>query len=1090
MILRPDQDPQNPYISCVVRASAGCGKTYQLSRRFLHLVATGADPSQILCLTFTIKAAAEMRERIIKEAARLIQDPTRQVEFDRSMKQYYQSQKEPAHKPLTAQETGEAILSCTQSLEITTIDAILMKWSLSFASEGQGTRYAPLKPNAEVGESQQLSIVNQLAWNELCQKLFDKDKTFLDHPMDLSNRIESLDNFRSFIYLCLAEKKSVFRRHKAVASDFGSYDEIISHLKTEFMTIIETLSSKTKDAMIEAVALSSLDRLIEARLVTKELKIHGNTVKGKKRDSLISEISCIEEELKKFHNKEKIDRLNRSGSEYLNLYMLYDLLRDKYKDQLGVIDFDDVSRSALSIFLNEDAVGARFLIQSQIQHLILDEFQDTSQLQWHLFRSIAIEILSGEGLNSRSNSSVFIVGDEKQSIYGFREADASILVTATEELADYGVLDLPLNHSYRTSQVILDAVNMVFTEAMNDFPLHQTARINHQDVVANHGGVYLSPLIESEKFHDDEAEFVARYLKEVLIDNPLTIYDKNRGQVRNLRPGDCAVLYRSSTHAGLLEQTLRAWGIESRRAEERGFFQRQEVRDMLSFVKYLVYQSDLLAFSSFIRSPLSPIDESLLLSCLNECRTYARPKERIAYCLDKFAELHPHYIANVRELLTRVRYLSPGEVLVRIFKILNPVSCYAVHWSEQEAQLASTNLQNFYELFLDLIRNGYISLLQVLNRLLQLAHDDQIGVVAGSSDVVQLMTVHKSKGLEFPLVIMVGLGEDWQKLDSYWLKHSHLGLAYVGTKSDQPKNDDHFEQLSEEVISSTRDEELRLLYVGMTRAMHYLTLVGACKKDLAENSFYYLVREKLASSMSPLTISSYELAANIVQHFSPAEIVAPQESSLIENDFAWSNLIQLSQDKSYSLEVETLAPARLLSEDAVEKDQSASCGPFTPFAAEAGQYIHIALEKVAHQVSYEPESIWDQQYLRGDRELFKQKLAYLEPHVENVLKSSVWKNLWTDYDWFRTEQDIVHLDGDKMIRGTIDLLLRKSSGIYLVVDYKTGLFPEESLEQITRAKRYDLQVEAYVRAVSSLFGTDQVKGGVFFTAHQELVMVN
>ena len=153
---KPDsENPQNPYISCIVQASAGSGKTYQLSRRFLYLVAAGAEPSEVLTITFTKKAAQEMRQRIIREASDILKNPARAQEFDQEIKVFYEnhmsSASDTTSPPKTAIDTAHEILSQTQSLKVSTIDSLFNEWVSRFtyeASDGQfpsPTRFAPKK---------------------------------------------------------------------------------------------------------------------------------------------------------------------------------------------------------------------------------------------------------------------------------------------------------------------------------------------------------------------------------------------------------------------------------------------------------------------------------------------------------------------------------------------------------------------------------------------------------------------------------------------------------------------------------------------------------------------------------------------------------------------------------------------------------------------------------------------------------------------------------------------------------------------------------------------------------------------------------
>jgi ATP-dependent exoDNAse (exonuclease V) beta subunit len=176
MSIDQSHNPQNPYASYIVKASAGCGKTYQLSRRFLYLVAAGADPFSILTITFTKKAAAEMRERILSDASMLLKDKDLARSFNQEIAAMHtwaiSETPYPPQKPKTAEQTAKAILSGTQLLKISTIDSIFMDWVRKFPWEAKEPGAAALSTKFEVLSASEKDDYDDAAWHKACQTLY------------------------------------------------------------------------------------------------------------------------------------------------------------------------------------------------------------------------------------------------------------------------------------------------------------------------------------------------------------------------------------------------------------------------------------------------------------------------------------------------------------------------------------------------------------------------------------------------------------------------------------------------------------------------------------------------------------------------------------------------------------------------------------------------------------------------------------------------------------------------------------------------------------------------------------------------------
>lgn len=1088
-------NPQNPYISCVVRASAGCGKTYQLSRRFLFLVAAGASPNSILTITFTKKAASEMKERILLESAQLLKDETTRCDFDRTMEEFF---KEQAHqlniaKPRTAEETAKLILSTTQALNISTIDATFLEWVRMFPKESQGQREQSLSNQNEMAGNSQISLVNKLAWEKLCQDLYSEDplKAMALTPFDIESRIQELTRKQTFAWLCQQLKGASF---SPIPLPPGSENlpeceaQLVQSLESELRTIAEMCSPQRRDTVLLALQEKSISALVESRLLTRDYKISGATIRGKKRDSLANEILIVDESLGLFGNRRKIKELNELGSILCRLFDAYMIYRDRIKDRLGLMEFDDTAKGSYQLFSSLDNVGAHYLINRQTSHILLDEFQDTSNLQWSIFSKLCKEILSGQGIDRDEGlkPSVFIVGDEKQSIYGFREADANILINASSELAQYAIKEVPLNDSYRTSQGVLDLVNRSFRDMIEDFPAHQTATFPHNQKLAvpNHSSVAISPLFEDADAIEDEARFVADYIYYHLKENPLPVYDKNSKSLRTLKPKDCAILYRASTHVKVFERALRQRGIQSRREENKGFFERQEVRDAYHLLRFICYQSDLLSFTSFMKSPMIGMDDRDILEQLYQNKKNHIPRDTAKSIIQRLGETQAPLAKTILDLMEHGKNLSPSELFVTTLEQLNPISHYREAFEGAEADYAEANLQSFLELICDYEKQGAISLQQVLERLEDAMKEDSLGASSPSENAVNLMTIHKSKGLEFPLVAVIGLGEAWDKRDPYWVKRrdKDMGLSYIGNSQNRPKDDLNFDRIFNQVSEEDKDENQRLLYVALTRAKHHLLLSGSRTADSKKAVGFH---QTLWESCEDLGAEMHTIESHQFLKLGVGLDVPINQQPRIEKEEQNPLLCHRAYDAP-NLEIKTLAPNRLLNKGDFDHNQEGE--QFHPYATEAGTYVHLALEKHIKEEPLDPSQAWMEFYQGGELNRFQEVGLLAHAQVQGVLNSELWRDL-LNLGKLKTEMKVVHLDGNNLIRGSIDLLVSLEQNRFLVVDYKTSK-PNESPELTCQNKGYDKQILAYVKAIKALYPGSKVNGGIYFTGQNTLTLTH
>jgi ATP-dependent helicase/nuclease subunit A len=873
-------NPQNPYGSCVLSASAGSGKTYQLCRRFLHLVAAGSDPAEIVTVTFTVKAAREMRSRILGEAATLLACAESQKEFARQSQEFYrwgssfwqEQGVKSLRPPCSPHDTARKILAASQQLKITTTDSLFKDWVEKFPFEaGLYPENSPGAQELVLADSWEEEEFHRRAWARLFRsaglrrKVLAAWQTVAQHEaelglLDLETRIIELYRYHTHIWQLGA---NAFKAHplllpEAVADLSLAF--LVHELADELAVIIRGTSKE--QCYGEAIAAGDLVRLQNEGLLTKSYEVSKVILKGKKREERAHEISYVEERLRLVIEHQQLVRLNRSGRALFSLYQLWYGERGAEKQEQGKIEFADLAMGSVRLLRcggsfgetsQDDDGGAAWQIGRRITHLLIDEMQDTSTLQWRIFSSLLEELLSGssERLLTGVVPTAFVVGDKKQSIYGFREADPSLLERAGELFFRQGWQEVQLSASYRCAQVILDFVNKLFVGNFDpDFPLHTTAENSRGEaVVPNIGEVFFFCLSadvaedgdnnEEDKGEDgknhaqqQEAARVADFLAKHCVgdEHPLQIYDKEQACSRRLSLKDCCVLYRTGTHVALLEAALAARKIPFRREEQKNFFARREIADVLAFLRYLYCPEDVVALLTVLRSPMVGVSDGEMLEIVSEGQVEEVVRTRYAI----FAELY--------EAASDV---LPHELLWSIFTRFSALEAYRSAYAGLEGEIAAENLLKLLEIAISLEQAGHRQPREFLQELERLREQDTHGSAAAGGEVVSLMTIHKAKGLEFPLVAVMGLGDDWFRTDPYWLKDED-GMIYVGRKEQQPRSEDNplyrAQELQKERLYA---EAVRLLYVALTRAQHYLLLVGTEKKRRGSKSFLGLIQQTL-----------------------------------------------------------------------------------------------------------------------------------------------------------------------------------------------------------------------------------------------------
>ncbi len=1138
--------PYNPWSSYIVEASAGSGKTWQLSRRFLALVMAGADPASILTATFTNKAAAEMRERIIRDAVQLgLADSASSSEFREFADEIdaWAPRGEPV-RLRSPQETSNVIIANTQSLKITTIDALFMQWSQRCPLETSVTMDdETLRSPWELLSGKPLRDLDEQAWLDVLSMASDhhENRVLMESisrnaPSGkikaLTAAITPLTQSETFIWYAQLvgghEPLRLFTLDDPIPED----QEFLRLNTQRFQAVLTKISdpSKRSEAM-RCLDQCDMSGLVDLKIVNKALsQLHGNTFRAAIKNA-DADLAAVNVALAAWSDQRKLQALNHSAELIWALYKAKATAAHRRKIAGGYGSFSDAIKGVSRLAVDESLAGGRAVAWSSIRHLMLDEFQDTSRLQWLIFEKLARERLAGEGETYGDRGprpSVFIVGDKKQSIYRFREAAPEVLDLAKEALEPLGLLTKTMSDSFRSSVAILDYVNAVFADGtlMVDFPKHQASvhvtkkhpeRYHYGSVCVYEAAETITvssglpnpesgnpPTLDRElSAREREASTVAFHIKRCLTGDIATqVYDPKRETWRPARAGDFAILYPKSQTATLMEDALRRWDIPSVRAETKGYFARQEIQDVNALVTWLTWPADTVALCTILRSPIIGLDDRTLQHVISDGPD----------CLwGRLQEFAPDAYTMLAKFQKRHLGDTLPEIAATLIHEYGIDERYRQAFGPIEGPLAQANIRKWLELTRSASVDDALSVYQWSQTLDEAESEDETGNASTARDAVTMMTIHKSKGLEFPIVIVTGTAADWHTDESGWIKDSrpgHEGLWYIGTnQASRPENCPEFETLRRMSEDASRAEKSRLLYVALTRASQHLVITGAIDRstkngDHAFHAHLKATARTLGNTQTRLLKAPSQETVNAIMMERPlAETAAAsiQQRILYAPSVSTTEVVQTSPKSLGTLPVKILTASKQLK--AHQPQDQTSAPKVTAkipegLASAYGTMVHKLLETCVLGSRIRDDALL--QLLRREAlrpthdDLLRPLIALARQEVQSLVGSPLWRDLMCSVRCLHTELPMISLETDdagnqQLIQAKADLVIEYMNNRVVIVDFKTTLVTPQSASDVCRDKGYTEQVQAYIKQYTKATRRDQVSGAIVFTSSQIIV---
>ena len=825
-------------------ANAGSGKTFVLARRYLNAaLKDGVTLSNIAAITFTDKASGELYNKIVK----LVNE---QISVSKSDLQ---------------KQKLERIRRHLVSAYISTIHSFCINILREFPVEaGLDARFIPI-------DEQLSDELIELSIEEVVKYLLE-DESSAENLKYLIRIFGSKSRLEVELFSLIKQRKNLLIIKEAIYSK--DEKEIVKHFQTQFDTyysqiwneyklnliesiyrINNTVLSKNPQneyALIISVLLKKYDKLKSSDQILKliseistALLTSGGTVKirgylsNDLRDGLENEIQIIESilsDLSKIEYSPESDKLLNELAKFGKILLeVFDHTLKEYenkKNAEGFLDYEDIFLYTKEILKKESVQKS---LSERFKYILVDEYQDTNEIQYEIFLPILDYLKVGN---------LFIVGDEKQSIYMFRDAELEIFNRTKKDISsisgENSLLELP--DSFRMAPAICLFSNKLFENLFVN-PNELYNEVTNTNIVCartdKKSGEIEFLLSNPDSGNEiTEAELVARKIIDF--------------SIKGVENRSIAILVRKRKSFAELETEFIKYGIPFSIIGGRGFYQRQTISDVYNYLSFLSNSGNSTALVGVLRSPFFSVSDSILFEIS------LKTGENFWAKLKQYSS-EDEKINQIKNLLEEnLQFASSLELTVLLRKILTSTEYLAVIAARNDGDQELANIEKLIEISRGFSLKGFRNLydfLDYLNDAITGIEDESQAAVTSDSNAVQLMTLHQAKGLEFPVVILFKTHESSQKT---LIKSKQVSISKkFGMLTKLPLNEDYLADYLPTPISGLynfieekkRIAELkRLLYVGITRAIDHLIISGELGEEqkLKNDSFLYLIKSGLS----------------------------------------------------------------------------------------------------------------------------------------------------------------------------------------------------------------------------------------------------
>ena len=1129
-----------PKNSIWVSANAGSGKTRNLITRVARILLQGTSPEKILCLTYTTAAASEMQDRLFKElgAWSMKSDSDLESTLLSLDENFFHIKKEQSNILSNARRLFAKALETPGGLKIQTIHSfcgtILRKFPLEIN----------LSPNFDILDERRKRVMI----DQVIRKLLKDDSVIFDDIIQLLK----VSDIKSFIDQILTNRTKLGRPFNLdiFCECFNLSSRSLSlSSRTELQNIFDLLPNNTLNLVIEAFLNGSSTDIEQAQYLIKMKSCINNDEKL----NLLEKFFCTNDgkirSIRSFPSKKtklsepKLEQVYLEFKTEFELYLsrrketnsinkakvLYDFSHkffetyERFKLEEGVLDYDDLIIKTRDLLISHQSKWVLYKLDGGIDHILLDEAQDTSIYQWEMLVALMEDFFVDErALNG--GRTFYAVGDEKQSIYSFQGADISSFSYMkeffSEKLSFLGnkLESVELLDSFRSSNAILDFVNEILIDSGGTGVKNINKHRAFHELLP--GRVELWPLIAEDKekkptswwdFKNDLervpgidklAENIAIGVKNIL-ESGQVLFEPNTGdelKQRKVSPGDFLILVRSR---GPLFQSilkkLTAHNLPVAGSDRLLLLDELVIKDLISLLKFLINSSDDLSLAEVLRSPLLGLSEEELFKI-----SYGRASTLFEALTSKLPEHESTIILN--DLITNEKFVTPYELVERVLidhdgrlrmtarlglgvnEILDEFLLQILNYEEEEPPSTFGFLHWFSGIEVAVKRQ-----------------------MSNNSPSIRVMTIHGSKGLESPIVIIPDTSQNSQKNNQNLFLEKDGLLCLSDTTNNLP---DELKKLKELYRLDEIEEENRLFYVAITRAKNWLIIggVGKDQDSLTASNWYFLAKKafKRLENNKKLSVqlgeggkllydyswSSNDVNKNMTKQYNNNLNTLEVDKQLVRTKKLLFEKVKLSYPLAKHVTVSDIVNSG--SEPQARKlMEGTSPSDLTKAATVYGSLVHTFLQYLPSHLGEDTEYLINLIHHKFRNQLdridlvyraYNESLAILEaPELSFLFNNhnslsevSIAGNIYL--------KDTTNNNSEKgrLIKGRIDLLNITATQIF-IVDFKTNSKVPKSIELVSSLILS--QLELYALLLEQAYPDHEVSAAILWTYKAQLMEI-
>lgn len=1087
----------------LLSANAGSGKTFVLAKRFVNiLLDDDVQLENLVAITFTDKAAGELNKKIANE----IEERIKNESNDNKRKKL------------------ESIRRHLVSANISTIHSFCVNVLREFAPEA--------------GIDVNFNPIDQITADELLELSIDESLNNLILDKDYQDKLKYLIRFFGSKKLVAQHLKTAIASRKIVEQHLKDLyskteNEIANYFNKKFEELFYLLFNEKIEDLINAVRIinnaateqnencqiainviellskyssskSIIEKITLIKLIGENVLTTGNnqTIRktgylNKNRDDYSKEIETAEElfsELKSFYDIEIDDNLHlalaRFGKNFVDIYNYVFEIYSEKKRQRGYLDFEDILLFTQNILKLDDV---KLYLQKKYKYIMIDEYQDTNELQYKIFMPILDDLKTGN---------LFVVGDEKQSIYMFRDAELEIFNRTKEEIKgsqpEGKLLNLP--HSFRMAPQIILFTNKLFSELLSN-PNSFYNEVEYSELICTKDETEdgtVEFIFADSSSGISEAEMVANKILEI-----------TSGENKKVEYRDIGILCRKRDYFEELEKEFIKKKIPYTIVGGKGFYQQQIVFDIYNYLSFLINQNDDAALIGILRSPFYTISDAELYDISLE-----EGKNFFEKLINK-SKQNENYKRIVNQLLVHKDMAVSAELYSLIRQILLDTNYWAVIASKRNSEQELANLNKLITLARSFSKKSFKNLYDfvfALKNSIKAIEDESQAQIIKDEDAVKLLTIHQAKGLEYKAVFIYG-SNGYAKDDFVRTKSMNIDKNF-GFLVKVPLNDDYYNGYYTPPVTALYNhinykkniaEIKRLLYVAVTRAMNYLYISITHKEFKPQrDSFFYFINKglKLDYSADEVVLKDkvkfmkkeesrynfydkdYKMKISFTKEIKHAErFLREEKKEFIKNEL----LIHKIADRPKK-EIISATKISMYNQCPVKYELTYELGYTTIYdmikkywnqyefnlkeddeikfySDVKGRIIHSVLKENAEidNLEYVIEKVIEEESINEQELKIKLKEKIFE-ELKKFCSSDEYKFLLSSKS--KNEIEIYCEEGEHYLYGIIDKLIFENDKL-IIVDYKTDSIRKEEINK--RAEEYFIQLKFYAYILSKYF---------------------